>query len=317
MNNVLEVTGLTKEFPARRRNGSTVHAVNGVDLTIARGETLALVGESGCGKSTLGRSVIRLIEPTAGAIRVNGVDLTSLTPAQLRDFRQHIQIIFQDPYASLDPRWTIEQTLSEPLRTYNNLNRAQVAARVSEMLTLVGLADYHRHRFPHEFSGGQRQRVAIARALILNPDLLICDEPLSALDVSVQAQIVNLMRRLQRSMHTAYLFISHDLSVVRFIADRVAVLYLGRIVEYADTDTLFRAPKHPYTKSLLSAVPEADPSKRSKRIVLQGEPPSPTQLPVGCAFASRCPISIDRCLIERPELRRLKNGADVACHRAE
>jgi oligopeptide/dipeptide ABC transporter ATP-binding protein len=316
MTPLLEVTGLTKHYPPRRGGDGVVRAVDGVDLTLLRGETLALVGESGCGKSTTGRCILRLVEPTAGELRFDGTDLRGLSAKQLRGWRRRMQIIFQDPYASLDPRWTVEKTLAEPLRAHTDLTKAAIRTRIGEMLDVVGLSDQHRHRYPHEFSGGQRQRISIARALLLNPELVVCDEPVSALDVSVQAQVVNLMKDLQQQFGLTYLFISHDLSVVRFISDRIAVMYLGRIVELAPTAEVFAAPKHPYTQALLSAMPVPDPTARRERIILAGDPPSPADPPSGCAFHPRCPLATEICRVERPVLRATAGG-QVACHHAE
>ncbi|RCV54621.1 peptide ABC transporter substrate-binding protein [Marinitenerispora sediminis] len=323
MDTLLTVEGLTKHFPVRGgwgRTGAPVRAVDGVDLTAGRGETLGIVGESGCGKSTTGRAILRLIEPTAGTVRVDGTDLAGLGPAELRRFRRRMQLVFQDPYASLDPRWTVERTLTEVLRTHTDLGRDAVRERIGDILETVGLSAHHRSRYPHEFSGGQRQRISIARALLLNPDLVVADEPVSALDVSVQAQVINLMKDLQQEFGMTYLFISHDLSVVRFISDRVAVMYLGRVVELADTADLFADPKHPYTRALLSALPVPDPAARRERVVLTGDLPSPSDPPAGCAFHTRCPLATERCRVERPETRVLAGESgprEVACHLAE
>jgi oligopeptide transport system ATP-binding protein len=299
---------------------ATVRAVSDVDLEIRRGETLGLVGESGCGKSTLGRTILRLLEPTAGSIVFDATDLTRLSQRELRPLRRHMQMIFQDPYASLNPRMTVEAAITEPLVIHRLAASAQERRlRVHELLARVGLRPDAARRYPHEFSGGQRQRIGIARALACKPQFVVCDEPISALDVSIQAQIVNLLEDLQRAEQLTYLFISHDLKIVQHISDRVAVMYLGRIVELADAETLYRTPKHPYTHALLSAVPRIDPRSRRERILLAGDVPSPIHPPAGCPFHPRCPVK-DKpaaCFNERPALRLLPNGARAACHVAE
>ena len=310
MTALLEASGLAKHFAAR---GGAVRAVDGVDLTIAAGETLALVGESGSGKSTLGRLLLRLIEPSAGSIRLDGRNITGLGPRALRALRREIQFVFQDPYGSLNPRMTVGAMLAEPLRLHGLADRRNVGAKVAALLDQVGLPPEHARRFPHEFSGGQRQRIGIARALAVEPRLIVCDEPVSALDVSIQAQIVNLLQTLQRQRGLAYLFIAHDLAVVRHIADRVAVMYLGRIVETAPAARLFAAPRHPYTRALLSAVPVPDPSARQIRTALAGEPPSPLALPTGCRFHPRCPHAVERCRREDPVLADDGAGHGTAC----
>ena len=296
-----------------------MRAVDGVSFTIRRGETLGLVGESGCGKTTTGRCILQLERPTSGSVRFEGQELTTLGPGALRSVRRRIQVIFQDPYSSLNPRMTVNQIVGEPLLVHKLVRDAAArTARVEELLRQVGLLPQHGRRYPHELSGGQRQRVGIARALSLEPALIICDEPVSALDVSIQAQIINLLEDLQRQLGLTYLFVAHDLSVVRHISDRVAVMYLGRIVEIADRQTLYAAPRHPYTKALLSAVPIPDPEVEAQRehVVLGGEVPSPLRPPSGCAFHPRCPIAVEECRRTRPELRALGPVQEAACHLA-
>jgi peptide/nickel transport system ATP-binding protein len=302
------------------RMPATVQAVTEIDLEIRRGETLGLVGESGCGKSTLGRTILRLLEPSAGRIVFGTTDLTTMSQRALRPLRRHMQMIFQDPYASLNPRMTVGTAIAEPLVIHGLAASANARAqRVAELLDKVGLRADAARRYPHEFSGGQRQRIGIARALACQPQFLVCDEPISALDVSIQAQIVNLLEDLQDAEQLTYLFISHDLKIVQHICDRVAVMYLGRIVELAEARTLYRTPKHPYTQALLSAVPRIDPKARRDRVLLAGDVPSPIDPPRGCAFHPRCPVK-DKpaaCFNELPRLRVLQNGARAACHVAE
>jgi oligopeptide transport system ATP-binding protein len=320
---VLELKDVTKEFPLGRGllglgERRAVKAVAGVSLTLARGETLALVGESGCGKSTLGRLALRLIEPSSGEVRLSGVDLVGLPKTELRQMRRRMQIVFQDPFASLNPRMSVFDILAEPLILHGLASGDGLVARVNELLRLVGLQPFHGERFPHEFSGGQRQRIGVARALATNPELVVCDEPVSALDVSIQAQVVNLLHDLQRQFGLAYLFIAHDLAVVKHIADRVAVMYLGRIVELAPKATLYATPRHPYTQALLAAAPRPDPeAARDGSSVLQGDPPSPFAPPPGCAFHPRCPHAADICRTQIPPLRQIDTGGTVACHLAE
>jgi oligopeptide/dipeptide ABC transporter ATP-binding protein len=305
---------------ALSRMPATLRAVEDVSLDIQPGETLGLVGESGCGKSTLGRTVLRLLDPTRGEIRFEGQDISRLSQAALRPMRRHMQIIFQDPYASLNPRMTIGAAIGEPLDIHRlAASRDARAERVRELLGKVGLPADAANRYPHEFSGGQRQRVGIARALAVQPKFIVCDEPISALDVSIQAQIVNLLQDLQRAEGLTYLFISHDLKIVQHIADRVAVMYLGRVVELAPAAALYRAPRHPYSQALLSAVPVTDPRQRRDRVILQGDVPSPLRPPSGCAFHPRCPVK-DKpkaCFEDVPKLRVLAGGSQAACHVAE
>jgi oligopeptide transport system ATP-binding protein len=316
---LLSVRGLHKEFPLKGslfgHDVSAVHAVDGVDFDVAAGETLGLVGESGCGKSTTGRCILRLIEPTSGEIRFQGRDVTTLQGEALRALRRDMQIIFQDPFASLNPRHTVRGIVGEALIIHHlAANRRDLDDRVVALLETVGLQSGHLHRFPHEFSGGQRQRIGIARALAVQPKMIVCDEPVSALDVSIQAQVINLLEDLQEKLGLTYLFIAHDLSVVEHISDRVAVMYLGRVVEIAPADTLYDNPRHPYTEALLSAVPIPDPQVKRQRIVLQGEVPNPIRPPSGCHFHPRCPLAEARCSREVPLLRESTPGHWTACH---
>ncbi len=320
---LVRVTDLVKHFPITkgvvfRQQVGAVRAVDGISFTIRKGETLGLVGESGSGKSTTARLVLRLLDPSAGQVELEGQDITTVTGSQLRTVRQEMQMIFQDPYASLDPRMTVRDIVGEPLMVWNRWRNGG-ELQVAELLELVGLNPDHAARYPHEFSGGQRQRIGIARALALRPKLIVCDEPVSALDVSVRAQILNLLANLQREFNLTYLFISHDLSVVRQVADRVAVMYLGKIVEVGDRDELYRSPVHPYTQALISAVPIPDPilERKRERIVLGGDPPSPVNPPSGCRFRTRCFKVQDICAVEEPELVDRGHGHPSACHFAD
>jgi oligopeptide transport system ATP-binding protein len=318
---LLEVRGLKKYFPITsgiilQRVKAYVKAVDGLDFFVRKGETLGLVGESGCGKSTTGRSILQLYRPTAGEVIFQGKDLCKLQGEELRKMRRNMQMIFQDPYASLNPRMTVGDIIGEPLEVHNIAKGKEKKERVQELLQIVGLNPYFVNRYPHEFSGGQRQRIGVARALAVNPAFIVCDEPISALDVSIQAQIINLLEELQAQFHLTYLFIAHDLSVVRHISDRVAVMYLGKIVELTDRDSLYKNPLHPYTKALLSAVPIPDPviEEKRERIILTGDVPSPVNPPSGCRFHTRCPIAIERCKHEDPEFRDVGDLHFVACH---
>ncbi len=322
---LLKVEHLSKEFPAEagmlagKFSKRVVSAVNDISFEIHEGETFGLVGESGCGKSTTGRSIMRLTKPTAGKVYFQGRDIASMSHKELKEMRRDMQFIFQDPYASLNPRMTIGEIISEPMTIHNVGTKEERMKTVRELLDVVGLNPEHINRYPHEFSGGQRQRIGIARAFALKPKLIICDEPVSALDVSIQAQVLNLLKDLQDRYGTAYLFIAHDLSVVQHISDRVAVMYLGKIVEVSDWKTLYTEPYHPYTQSLLSAVPVPDPDvqKTRSRIILAGDPPSPIDPPSGCRFHTRCPIAQAICSQEQPEFREVAPGHKCACHFAQ
>lgn len=315
---LLEVDNLKKYFPVRGgifgKTMAHVKAVDGVSFTLRKGETLGLVGESGSGKSTTGRAILRLIEPSGGRVRFDGQDVLTLGKKELRALRRRMQIIFQDPYASLNPRMTVGSIVGEPFAIHKIASGEERVHRVEALLMRVGLSADQMRRYPHEFSGGQRQRIGVARALALNPEFIIGDEPVSALDVSVQAQVINLLEDLQKEFGLTYLIIAHDLSVVRHISHRIAVMYLGKIVEIADNEVLYGDPQHPYTEALLSAVPVPDPRRKQKRIVLKGDIPSPINPPSGCVFHTRCPIAEDRCKTELPELRTLPDGRMLACH---
>ncbi len=317
---LVRVEHLVKHFPIYRgflqRQVGAVHAVDDVSFNIMRGETLGLVGESGCGKSTTGRSVLQLYRPTSGHVYYDGTDLVALKGEDLRKMRRKVQMIFQDPYASLNPRMTVGEIIGEPLLVHNAMSKEEMRERVGQLLELVRLNPSFSVRYPHEFSGGQRQRIGIARALALQPSFIVCDEPISALDVSIQAQVVNLLEDLQKEFNLTYLFIAHDLSMVRHISDRVAVMYLGIIVELADRQTLYNNPLHPYTQALLSAVPVSDPiiEEKRKRVILEGDVPSPVNPPSGCRFRTRCPVAKDFCADSQPEFREVSPGHEVACH---
>ncbi len=321
---LVRLENLTKHFPINkglffRKQVGAVQAVDNISFEINKGETLGLVGESGCGKSTTGRTILQLHEPTSGKVFYDGVDLTEVSSAEMREMRRNIQIIFQDPYASLNPRMTVGSIIAEPLEIHNIGTAAERKERVKELLELVSLNPFFINRYPHEFSGGQRQRIGIARALALQPDFIVCDEPISALDVSIQAQVVNLLEELQEEFGLTYLFIAHDLSMVRHISDRVAVMYLGKIVELAPRDDVYENPLHPYTQALLSAVPVPDPvaEQQRERVILKGDVPSPSNPPSGCRFHTRCPIAEDICSKEEPVWREATDEHWVACHLAK
>ncbi len=312
---LLEARELVKHFPVRRSK-DVVHAVDGVSLEVTRGETLGIVGESGCGKSTLGRLLVRLHEPTSGTVRFRGADITKLSRRELRPFRREMQMIFQDPYASLNPRKRVGQIVADPFHIHRTAGREETRRRVQDLLEVVGLSPDHVNRYPHEFSGGQRQRIGVARALALSPQLIVADEPVSALDVSIQAQVINLLDDLQDDFQLTYVFIAHDLGVVHHVSDRIAVMYLGVVVEIGPSDPLFLHPIHPYTQALLSAIPpiEADDEARRERIVLEGEVPSPIDPPSGCRFHPRCPYATEICRVEQPVLTDHGGGRFAACH---
>jgi oligopeptide/dipeptide ABC transporter ATP-binding protein len=323
MTEMLKVRGLVKHYDTRRgvwgkmtgNPGTLVQAVSGVDITIQQGKTLGLIGESGCGKSTLGRAILRLHEPTSGAIEFDGMNVINLDAEAMKEMRQKMQIIFQDPYASLNPRKTVRQIIGQPLKIHGKVSDAEVDERVAEMMERVGLKVNHMNRYPHQFSGGQRQRIGIARALILNPKFVVCDEPVSALDVSIQAQIIELLADLKRELGLTYLFISHDISVIGYVSERIAVMYLGKIVEEGDTHTILNSPMHPYTQALLSSVPQVESTGATKdRIRLTGDLPSPVDPPKGCKFHTRCAHASDICKTTEPVYQTVEGTHSVACH---
>jgi peptide/nickel transport system ATP-binding protein len=316
--NILEVRNLRKCFPLKKTMTGKVTqelvAVDDVSFTLKAGETLGIVGESGCGKTTLGRTILKLHKSSGGKIIFDGVDITDLKPKQMREIRKQMQIIFQDPYSSLPPRSTVGGILSEPVAVHNIVPKSEVKEYVLDLMEKCGLRDYYYERYPHEFSGGQRHRICIARALSVEPKLVICDEPVSALDVSIQAQIINLLKQLQKDMNLTYVFISHDLSVVKFISDKIGVMYLGSMVEFGTKEDIFANPLHPYTQALFSAIPQPDPDLKMNRIILKGDIPSPANPPKGCRFHTRCPYATDKCKEEVPEYKDYGNGHFVACH---
>lgn len=316
---IIEVNDLKKYFPVKsdslfNRTGSWLHAVDGVSFTISRGETLGIVGESGCGKTTVGKTLLRLYEPTSGQVLFDGVDIMKLNKQELRKYRQRMQIIFQDPYSSLNPRMTVKQIVAEPLLIYNICSGQELETQVSELLEMVGLSAWHAARYPHEFSGGQRQRVGIARALALKPEFIVCDEPVSALDVSVQSQVLNLLSELQKTLSLSYLFVAHGMAAVKHISDRIGVMYLGKMMEIAPKVSIYKTPLHPYTQTLMSAIPIPDPDITVDRIQLTGEVPSPINPPPGCRFCARCPSCTNRCREAEPMLKEVEPGHFVACY---
>ncbi len=319
--NVLEIENLKKYYPIEtgiiKSKTSYLKAVDGVSFAVKKGETLGIIGESGCGKSTVAKLLMGLEKPTSGSIKFKGTDILSLDKTQMKKFRKSMQMVFQDPYSSLDPKKTAGYIIQEPLFIHNVGTKAQREARVKELLKMVGLDYYHANRYPHEFSGGQRQRINIARAIALNPEIVICDEPVSALDVSIQAQVINLLKKLQQELGLTYIFISHDLSVVKYLSDRLAIMYLGEIVETGDSKSIYSNPIHPYTKALFSAIPPESPLEEKEKIILEGDVPSPMAPPAGCKFHTRCPYTQQICQESKPLLRATKNGQKVACHLSE
>lgn len=316
-NPVLNIKNLTKTFEIKSSRllgkNQRLSAVNDISFDVYEGETIGVIGESGCGKSTLGKCIIQLHKPTSGEILYNGVNINTLKGKELKKIRNDIQIVFQDPYSSLDPRKTVGSLIEEPMIIHNIGTPQQRKAKVIELLREVGLDTFHVNRFPHEFSGGQRQRINVARALALNPKVIVCDEPVSALDVSIQAQVLNMFKRLQDKYNLTYIFISHDLGVVEYISDRIAIMYLGKIVEIGDSRSIYKAPKHPYTRALFSAIPAESPFEKKEKIVLKGDIPSPLNLPKGCPLSSRCPDCMDQCMESVPQLKQFEDGHEVAC----
>jgi oligopeptide transport system ATP-binding protein len=315
---ILELKNFKKHFPIQggiiSRTIGYLKAVDGVNLQVQKGEIFGIVGESGCGKTTLGKSLLHLIKPTSGEVIFKGKNISKLSPRNFRPFRRDLQIIFQDPFSSLHPRMRIDSLISEPLKIHGMHNRSQIQERVRELIRLVGLDRYHLRKYPHEFSGGQQQRIVIARALALNPGFIVCDEPVSALDVSIQSQIINLLKELRTKLNLTYMFISHNLAVIRHISDRVGVMYLGKLVEVAEVDEIYKNPLHPYTEALFSAIPVTDPSQRKERIILQGNVPSPVDIPPGCRFQGRCKHVMDKCRDREPDLIECGDGHLVRCY---
>lgn len=315
---ILEVKDIKKHYPIEagiiKSKTSYLKAVDGISFAIKKGETMGLIGESGCGKSTVAKLLTRLEEPTSGSIKFKGSDILGFNRAKMKQFRKNVQMVFQDPYSSLDPKKTVGSIIREPLVIHGVGTKAEQEKRMRELLNLVGLDYYHANRYPHEFSGGQRQRINIARAIALNPEIVICDEPVSALDVSIQAQVINLLKKLQKELGLTYMFISHDLSVVKYLSDRLAIMYLGEIMEMGDSKTIYKNPMHPYTKALFSAIPTESPLEQKEKIILEGDVPSPLAPPSGCKFHTRCPYKQQVCINEKPGLKTAKDGREIACH---